>query len=316
MNPLPPPDPQALSGSAVRFVVGVDGGGTGTRARLQTLAGQTAGYGRAGPSGLGQGVAQAWRHIEQAIAAAFADAGFEPAARASCALGLGLAGASRANLAAEFLRTDPGYAVCVLDTDARTLLIGAHRGRPGIVVTAGTGSVAAACDDAGRVRVAGGWGFPVGDEGSGAWLGVRAMQVAQAAFDGRQAPGPLARAIFAVAGQDAAALLDWSLAAGQNAYARLAPLVFDAAAAGDAAAVALLQAAADELARLAFALQQAHQPLPICLAGSVGIRLADLWPAVLRDRCVAAAGDSADGALQLVRAALGGTSVCAQTHSV
>lgn len=297
---------QASSGPAIRFVIGIDGGGTGTRARLQTAARQTIGFGQAGPSGLGQGIAQAWQHIEQAVAAAFAAAGRAPAPRQDCALGLGLAGAARAELCAEFLRADPGYGLCVLDNDARSLLIGAHRGQPGIVVAAGTGSVAARGSHDGRVRVVGGWGFPVGDEGGGAWLGLRAMQVAHTALDGRAPAGPLAQAVYAVAGRDAAALLVWCGSAGQNAYARLAPLVFDAAAAGDAAAAALLQAAADELARLARALLLDHDPLPICLAGSIGERLAERWPADLRALCVAAAGDGADGALQLAYAALDG----------
>lgn len=226
--------------------------------------------------------------------------------RANCAVGLGMAGAVRADLQAEFLAANPGYAHCVLDTDARTLLLGAHRGRPGIVVAAGTGSVAAACDESGTVRMAGGWGFPVGDEGSGAWLGLRAVQMAQAALDGRAQVGPLARGVFAAIGSDAAAQLAWCAAAGQNAYAALAPRVFEAALAGDAAASALLQSAADELARLARALQHETAALPICLGGSIGERLAGLWPADLRAQCVAAAGDSADGALQLVRATLAG----------
>jgi glucosamine kinase len=291
-----------------RYVAGVDGGGTGTRARLQDVAGRTIGAGRAGPSGLGQGVSQAWRHVRQALDAAFADAGLTPAAPTDIAVGLGLAGAGVAAQRAAFLQADPGYALCVLDNDGITQLLGAHAGRPGIVVASGTGSVAAALYADGSRRQAGGWGFPVGDEGSGAWLGLRAMQHAQAVLDGREVAGRLAAAVMQRAGTDAPALLAWCLQAHPGRYAELAPLVFDAAAMGDAHAEAVLQAAADELARLAQALQTAPEPLPVVLCGSVGERLLPLWPAALREQVVPAAGDSADGALRLVRAALAASS--------
>ncbi|HLO96322.1 MAG TPA: hypothetical protein VK195_18595, partial [Burkholderiaceae bacterium] len=57
--------PEALA--AVRYHVGVDGGGTGTRVKLADAAGHVLGQGEAGPSALGQGVPQAWRHIREAL---------------------------------------------------------------------------------------------------------------------------------------------------------------------------------------------------------------------------------------------------------
>ncbi|MDP2006528.1 MAG: BadF/BadG/BcrA/BcrD ATPase family protein [Rubrivivax sp.] len=289
---------------AVRFVAGVDGGGTGTRARLQDRAGTLLGQGEAGPSGLGQGVGQAWRHVRQALDAAFSAAGLAPAMPAHIALGLGLAGAGVPAQRSAFLRADPGYALCVLDNDGVTQLLGAHGGGAGIVVAAGTGSVAAACYADGRTAQAGGWGFPVGDEGSGAWLGLRAMQHAHAVLDGREAPTALSRVIFDQLGSTAPALLAWCAQAGAPQYAHLAPLVFAEAERDDATAQALLQAAADELQRLVHALQAGQPPLPVVASGSVGLRLAALWPPALHERVVPPEGDSADGALHLVRAAL------------
>ncbi|MBA4177501.1 MAG: ATPase [Leptothrix sp. (in: Bacteria)] len=289
---------------AVRYVAGIDGGGTGTRARLQDRAGTLLGQGEAGPSGLGQGVMQAWRHVLQALDAAFAAAGLAPAAPAHIALGLGLAGAGVAAQRETFLGTDPGFALCVLDNDGVTQLLGAHGGGAGLVVAAGTGSVAAACYADGRTAQAGGWGFPVGDEGSGAWLGLRAMQHAMAVLDTREAPTALSQALFDQVGSTGSALLAWCAQAGAPQYAHLAPLVFAEAERGDATAMALLQAAADELRRLVDALQQGQPALPVVASGSVGVRLAALWPASLRERVVPAEGDSAEGALHLVRAAL------------
>jgi glucosamine kinase len=302
----------AASGSP-RHLIGIDGGGTGTRARLAAADGRLLGSGDAGPSGLSQGMARAWTHVELAIARAFADAGLPQAAPAECALGLGLAGAHVPALAAAFCRADPGFALLALDTDAGTTLRGAHGGAPGAIVAAGTGSVGQALFADGRRTLAGGWGFGVGDEGSGAWLGLHAMQQAQRALDGRAPVGALARAVWRVAGGQREALLDWGAEAGQHGYARLAPLVFEAAP-SDLAAERLLDRAADELAAIATALDPAGQ-LPLAVTGSVGARLQDRLPAALRARCVAPAGDSAQGALQLVIAELARRRAAASVRS-
>jgi glucosamine kinase len=109
-----------------------------------------------------------------------------------------------------------------------------------------------------------------------------------------------------MAGGHAAALVQWCEGAGQRAYAELAPLVFEAAEQGDAGAAALLDAAATELAALVRPLDPPAQdePLPIVLTGGIGTRLRARWPAALRQRLVDAQGDSAEGALALVRASL------------
>lgn len=303
----PPPLTPRPTGAPPRFAAGIDGGGSGTRARLQDLQGRPLGYGRAGPSALGQGIAQAWRHIGQALDAAFAEAGLARAPAPEIALGLGLAGVDTESRRAAFLAADPGFAACALFGDGQTTLRGAFGGGPGIVIAAGTGSIGLVQRRDGTQRRAGGWGFPVGDEGSGAWLGLRAVQAAQAALDGRAAAGALTRAVWRVAGADAEALLHWCEHAGQHQYAQLAPCVFDAARDGDPAAAALLDAAAAELARHVEALaadSPADRDLPIVLAGSIGERLRARWPEALRVRCVAPAGDSADGALALLRETL------------
>ena len=343
---MPRPLPRPLTRPLPQYLVGVDGGGTGTRARLQDSDGRTLGTGQAGPSGLGLGVEQAWRHVREAVEQSFAEALAQAALPArpplhQVALGLGLAGAGVPAQSAAFLQMDPGFARCVLRNDGLTQLLGAHPEGAGLVVASGTGSVAMARHADGRMRQAGGWGFPVGDEGSGAWLGLHAMRHAQHVLDGRVAPSLLSQAVMRQAvmqqavmhqaGTDAAALLAWCAGAGQNTWAQLAPLVFDAAEAGDAQAQTLLQAAADALAALVRTLDMTLDltrdstldlsryltrdstpnsgllpGAPIVMCGSVGERLLPRWPEALRSRLVAPAGDSADGALRLLRAALAG----------
>jgi len=124
----------AFEQADIRYALGVDGGGTGTRVRVWTSAGALVGHGESGPSALAQGVDQAWRHIGQAVERAFASAGLAMPAPSHCVLGLGLAGAVAPHLAAAFFRAAPEYALIVLETDSRTALMGAHGGRPGAII--------------------------------------------------------------------------------------------------------------------------------------------------------------------------------------
>jgi glucosamine kinase len=286
----------------LEFLVGVDGGGSGTRALLARRDGSVIGNGLAGPSGLSRGIAPAWSAIAAATQRAFESAGLRPAAWSDCALGAGLAGASHLPWRDAFLAVNPGFARIALDSDSFTMLLGAHAGRPGVIVAAGTGSVGEVLRADGSRTSLGGWGFPIGDEGSGAWLGWQAVRHAQAAMDGRAPAGALARQVWTSCGDDRVALLDWCRSAGQFEYAQLAPAVF-AAEAEDAQAAALLTSAVVELEALALALDPAGE-LPLAVSGSVGRRLSPRFSAPLRDRCVALAEGADAGALTLIRRAL------------
>jgi glucosamine kinase len=289
----------AFEQADIRYALGVDGGGTGTRVRLWTSGGALIGHGEAGPSALAQGIGQAWTHIGQAVERAFASAGLPQAEPKHCVVGLGLAGAVAPHLAAAFFRAAPEYALIALETDSRTALMGAHDGRPGAIVAVGTGAVGEALHADGRRVAVSGWGFPVGDEGSGAWLGLRAMQIAHRALDGRAPAGTLAQAVWRRTSDRRDTLLEWCSRAGQHDYAQLAPLVFECADT-DAAAQALVRDVAQEIEDMALALDPALQ-LPIVLLGSIGLRMAERLPAALRARLVEASGDAVDGAYRLVR---------------
>ncbi len=283
------------------FLVGVDGGGTHTRAVVALPGGAALGRGLAGPSALGQGIASAWNQLRHAILAAFSDAGIPAPAWNRCGLGAGLSGVSYTPWREEFIASNIGFAALAIDTDAFATLLGAHDGKPGAIVSAGTGSIGEALLPDGTRRRVGGWGFPWGDEGSGAWLGLRAVRIAHRAFDGRAETGALARHVFATCGADRESLGAWRQAATAFTYAQLAPAVFELAA-QDPAAERLLDDAQRELAILANALDPRGE-LPIALCGSVGERLAERWAPALKERRVAPIGDATAGALHLLRRA-------------
>jgi glucosamine kinase len=286
----------------IRYVIGVDGGGSGTRARVASLDGAMLGAADAGPSALGQGTAQAWTNVRHVLDAAFSrtELRIDPA---QCALGLGLSGANVARRREAFLAAAREFEHIALDTDAYTTLLGAHRGEPGAIVASGTGSVGEALRRSGLRVSIGGWGFPVGDEGSGAWLGMRAMRRAHHALDGWAPVSPLVHSVWDVAGSTRESLLGWCERAGQHAYARLAPLVFDAAGT-DPWAASLLDAAVRSLESIANALDP-DGTLPLSVFGSIGTRLQPRLAARIRARCVAPAGDAIDGAMRLVRQTIG-----------
>ncbi|MDP9043304.1 MAG: ATPase [Pseudomonadota bacterium] len=288
----------------IEFLVGVDGGGTGTRALLAAPDGTRLGRGQAGPSALSQGIAGAWREIRIAVWAAFAAAGHRaPDDLSRCALGAGLSGVHHQPWKDAFIDAQPGFAALAVDTDAFTMLLGAHAGRPGSIVIAGTGSVAEVLRADGTRAVASGWGFPAGDEGSGAWLGLRAMAVAQAALDGRAPAGALARKVWDhCGGANREALLTWCAAASQTAYGRLAPAVFEAEA-DDPAAAHLVGRSICALEDMAHALDPAGD-LPLALAGSIGQRLAPRLAAALQTRRTEPADGADVGALTLIRRTL------------
>jgi len=286
----------------LEYLVGVDGGGSGTRVLLARPDGGVIGAGQAGPSALARGVVPAWQAIEAATRRAFEAAGLTPAPWRICALGAGLSGASHTPWREAFLAANIGFTRIALDSDSFAMLLGAHAGRPGVIVAAGTGSVAEVLRADGSRAGVGGWGFPIGDEGSGAWLGLQAVRYAQAAMEGRAPAGALALHVWATCGADRDTLLDWCRHAGQFEYAQLAPAVF-AAEDADARARALLAGAVAELEALALALDPAGA-LPLAVSGSVGRRLAPRFSPTLRSRCVELAQGADAGALTLIRRAL------------
>ena len=290
-------DPSLLtsrdSGQPVRWWVGIDGGGTSTRAVVADAEGRIVGRGEAGASALNQGTEQAWKHIGEAISRA----GVEGLALRDCAIGLGLSGTGVPAQLRDFVAADPGVARFSVVTDGLVALLGAHGGQPGALLISGTGSVAEALMPDGSRRMVGGWGWQIGDEGSGAWLGQQAMKLAQAAYDSRVPAGPLVQAVWQQTGATREDMLGFCAQAGQGGYAGLARLVFDQEE-NDPAASALLAEAARALDALALAL---HPTLPLALAGSIALRLSSRLSPALQSRRVEPQGEPVAGALWLIQ---------------
>ncbi|MES2742173.1 MAG: BadF/BadG/BcrA/BcrD ATPase family protein [Pseudomonadota bacterium] len=282
----------------IEYLIGVDGGGSGTRVRLARADGSELAAGHGGPSGLAHGIDPAWHAVEHAIEHAFYAAALAKPARAAMAIGLGLAGVHNKQWAASFIGSQPGYAAVALESDAFTTLLGAHRGQPGAIVAIGTGSVGEVLDRAGGRREVGGWGFPSGDEAGGAWIGLRALGHIQQVQDGRAAANPFADAVIAACGGTRDAIQVWLAGANQTAYAQLARLVLEHGP-GNPVAHAILTEAGSQVGLIAHALDPAAE-LPLALCGGLAEPLRAYLPEALLGRLVTPHGDSAAGALGLI----------------
>jgi glucosamine kinase len=173
----------------MRLVIGIDGGGTNTRAALAAETGEVLGIGLAGPSNYDDvGVAIARRNIGAAVRQAWQQAGRKR--RPADAAFLGMAGVvsddDRATIRqiAEQLRLAPPDRIGV-DHDIRIALAGGLAGQPGIALIVGTGSSCYGRTADGRSWRAGGWGHLLDDFASGYYLGLQAMVAAVRAADGR-----------------------------------------------------------------------------------------------------------------------------------
>lgn len=267
-----------MAEGAPAIYLGVDGGGSSVRAvavsaRLEPL-GEASGP-AANPNTLGR--AEAAQRIVAAARAALAGAGAAP--EQVRAVALGVAGADSAHSAGWLrevaLAAAPG-ALAVLSSDYEIALVGAHGARQGLLLLAGTGSLAYGVSAAGESALAGAWGYLLGDEGGGYWLGLQGLRAAARMDDGRGRPTALAAALLGALGlADGRALVPWLYGAPRvSDVARLAPLVLACAADGDPVARALVAEAARELALAARAVRRRLALDPAALPAFSGSLLA------------------------------------------
>ena len=171
------------SSDHAQFYIGVDGGGTRCRARIEDAEGRLLGQGAAGPATTRIGADRSMQAVRAASMAAAIDAGLPPAALAHTSAGVGLAGIDRKGAREALVGFPHPFRNVVYASDANVACLGAHSGRDGGIVVAGTGSIGFARVK-GRERRIGGYGFPISDEGSGAELGLQAVRLALRAHDG------------------------------------------------------------------------------------------------------------------------------------
>jgi glucosamine kinase len=189
---------------------------------------------------------------------------------------VGAAGAGREPEREELrklLRAENLARTVIVFTDIEIALAAAFDDGPGIVVSAGTGSVAVGRDAAGRQHRIGGYGWQMGDEGSGYAIGRAALGAVSRAVDGRSPRTALSeRVLSATRNEDFDALVRWAAGASPAEVAALAPHVLDVAAQGDPLAQGIADYAARELTQLAICLlpvMEGEPPVGVAVAGGL-----------------------------------------------
>lgn len=285
--------------AAVRIpLLAVDGGGTKCLAVLVDRSRQELGAGRSGSCNYqGIGEEAAVRELTQALSQALEDArarnrlaplrgqdGAEPVEwEVECAV-FGLAGLDTEH----DRRVITGLVHRVLDqlhirvrhliieNDGFAALLGATGGKPGILVIAGTGSIAFGVNEAHETARAGGWGHRVGDEGSGYWIAKKAIIAVLKAADGRGEPTALTGLMLPYIGLARVdELFNWTYGPlySVDKVGELSVLVSEAADQGDPVAQDILRGAGEELFQSVRAvseqLQMRHKPFQMILQGGV-----------------------------------------------
>lgn len=281
------------------YFLGVDGGGTGCRARVEDEYGRVLGQGISGPATTRLGIDVAWASILRAGNTAIEEAGLSGNEVSRIVAGIAIAGLGRAG-ALQALQAMPSqFSSIAFVNDAKGACLGAHSGQDGAIVIAGTGSVGLGFVDGRDLRV-GGYGFPVSDEGSGAYLGLKAIQLALRAYDGRAEKSALLSEVMQRFGDNPTDVITWMDHASATEYAALAPMVMRHADQGDAAGRILVQSAAGHIDTLVRALFEQGSPRVALLGGLATPLLPWLAPDVRR-KLKAPDGDAISGAIILAR---------------
>jgi glucosamine kinase len=283
------------------LLLGVDGGGTNCRARLCAFSGRVLGEATTGPANLNLGLERSFAAVIEAAIACLSQAGLDRSWLGNVVACLALAGASEPSRLAAAQSYRHPFRKEVVTTDAHAACLGAHGERDGGVIVAGTGSVGWAIRG-GRTYRVGGWGMPISDEGSGAWLGCEAIRRLLWAVDGRIAWTGLSRALGDRFSNDPHAVVGWAQAASPGDFGSVAPFVFEYAASGDPVARELVGLAAGHIDALAARLLTVAVTR-LALVGGCAPFLAPLLAETTKSHLVEPAGDAVSGALYLARRA-------------
>jgi glucosamine kinase len=282
------------------FFLGIDGGGSRCRARIRSAEGKLMGQAVGGSSNIYQNFNEALANIVATAEDAARQVGLKTT---QLSAGLGLAGIVTSLGAEKIVAAKLPFAAVIADNDAYAACVGAFAGGDGGIVIAGTGSIGFALVNDERHMV-GGWGFAIGDHGSGAWAGHHAVRRAALAIDGLLQPTPLIEEVLARVGRTRFDLSRWSEQATPKDYGQMAPLVFDSASKGDVNGMKIVIEGAAAISNLGRALL-ARGARNICLLGGLSQVYPPYLDADVKHCLVEPIADALDGAIMMARKASG-----------
>lgn len=223
------------------YILAVDGGGTQCRAAIAALDGTILGRATAGSANMATDPQGAMASVVDAARAALAAGGIAETPLSSIHAYLGLAGANVEPDHSSLIAGLPFRDTRIVE-DSVIAVRGALGPDDGVMAVLGTGSVYGGRRD-GRMLRAGGWGFVVGDQGSGARLGRALLEQTLLAHDGVVPKSDLTRSMLREYGDDPNRIVAFGATARPADFARYAPLVFESADQGDTVAMSVVAGA-------------------------------------------------------------------------
>lgn len=287
--------------------IGVDGGGTKSKVRVEDSAGNVLGQAISGPANIRQSVDVSWQSIHTALAEILQplDIYLEDKNYHFHAC-LGLAGCEIKEACDTFLSRPHPFKNILLTSDAHVACMGAHHGKDGAIIIVGTGVVGYQIQ-AGKSSRVSGWGFPHDDIGGGAWLGLEASRLTFQWLDHRTEKSPLVEDVFAFFNHDLEHFVDWANGATPGEFARLAPLVINHSQQEEIVAVRLMKKAAQAVERISHALAKMRQDdpaFPVSLFGGIAPFIESWLSEELRASLVVRDADASVGAILMIRDAV------------
>jgi glucosamine kinase len=282
------------------YFLGIDGGGSRCRARIRDMNGKICGEATGGASNIYQDFDAALVTIMNTARDAAKGSGLTTHALHA---GLGLAGVVTSVATDRIASAKLPFASVTVDNDAYSACIGAFAGGDGGIVIAGTGSIGLAIVEGARHMV-GGWGFALGDHGSGAWVGHHAVRRVALAIDGLLQPTTLIDDVSVRTGSTRPELSKWSERATPRDYGQFAPIVFECAAKGDVQAMMIVIEGAAAISNLGRALL-ARGAKQICLLGGLSSVYPSYLDADVKRALVDPKADAMDGAIMMARKSQG-----------
>ncbi len=280
------------------YLIGVDGGGTGCRVAVADETGNILARAKGGPANIATNLALAHRNIMDTIEQAVDTAGLARAEISKASAVLGLAGANLGDYRTRLLPELP-FAQADIVTDAKTTLVGAIGTADGCIGAIGTGSVFGRQVD-GVFSQIGGWGFLLGDDGSGARLGRDLLHLTLLAHDGAAPHSPLTREVMGEFGNDPSRMVEQAKKFTPDAFGHFAPRIIAAAGAGDENAETLL-ARHSEIVRKYIDAAGFNPSKAFCLLGGLGPVYLERLPTKYKIAAADPLGNTLDGAIILAK---------------
>ncbi|BCG77194.1 N-acetylglucosamine kinase [Mesorhizobium sp. 113-3-3] len=280
----------------MKFVLGIDGGGTSCRAALATVDGAVIGRAKSGAANIRTDLTGARSNIVDAARQAFIAAGQDPELIPQTPAILGLAGANVGTYRQQLEAILP-FSISRVETDAEIALEGAVGSGDGAMAILGTGTAYMARRQA-KSRAIGGWGFQVGDQGSGARIGRDLLEQTLLAHDGVRARSPLTDAMMAIFRNNPEDVVEFTTNAKPGDFGGFAPKVFEHAERGDAVANWIVDKAVSDVEASLDALGLSDGA-PLCLLGGLAPLYAPRLSARYRSLLKPPLDDALGGAVQM-----------------